>query len=615
MNLLRPFTIALLAVSLAHAGERPLPSDGNIVNVKKDFGAQGDGRTDDTEAIRAAIRSVIGPESRYNPKFIYFPKGTYLVTECVEARMANIKGWSKGWQSGMILWGESREDTVIKLADKAKGFGKKDKNAVIRTGSENPHDSNGRGNQAFKHSVINLTIDTGRGNPGAVGIDYSVSNHGTIEFVTIRSGDGSGKVGLQLTREPGPGLVKDVIIEGFDIGIEASGWLYSMTFEHVTLKNQNVCGVTNAEQVLSFRKLISENKVPVIKTTTDRGLINLVDCEFTGGSGSTTAIENTSKLNIVNVTSSGYGTVIKSSDGTKTAVAGGSPAKIAHYSSHTPYTAFPDTKTAPLNLPIEETPDYHPGDPTLWANASKFPSLQEAVDSGAEVIYIPNGTVQLDETLIIRGNLRKLMGMEASISRSDIFKGGSLIRFADGKHPEVIIEHLKMTGNLEHDSSRSLAIRHGFITTVSNTNKASGKLFIEDMIIKASELTAPLHVWARQLNVEGGELPVLWNNTGGTHWILGYKTENAKPAMKITKGGSTEMFGAMFYLQSGKAKKDNPGIIIENAKATLSFACGSHRYPVEVRETQKGVTKELLDSALPRRGEAVNCPFFAGAAN
>ena len=198
--------IAMLCIQPSVAGERPLPSDGNIVNVKKDFGAKGDGKTDDTEAIRSAIRSVIGPESRYNPKFIYFPKGTYLVTECVEARMANVKGWSKGWQSGMILWGESREETVIKLADKAKGFGKNDKNAVIRTGSENPHDPNGRGNQAFKHSVINLTIDTGKGNPGAVGIDYSVSNHGTIEFVTIRSGDGSGKVGLQLTRGPAPAL-------------------------------------------------------------------------------------------------------------------------------------------------------------------------------------------------------------------------------------------------------------------------------------------------------------------------------------------------------------------------------------------------------------------------
>ncbi len=384
-----------------------------------------------------------------------------------------------------------------------------------------------------------------------------------------------------------------------------------MTFEHIFLKNQNICGITNAEQVLSFRKLVSDNRVPVIRTTTDRGLINLVDCEFRGGSASETAIRNTSKLNVVNLASEGYGNVVTSSDGTKTPVQGGPSATISHYSSHKPYTVFPGSNAAPLRLPVEETPDYHPDDPTLWANATKFPSLQAAVDSGAEVVYLPNGSYPLDETLVIRGNLRKLMGMEASVSRSKTFKGSSLIRFSDGKHPEVIIEHLKMTGNLEHDSSRALAIRHGFLTTVSNTANASGKLFIEDMIIKASELTNPLHIWARQLNVEGGELPVLWSNKGGTHWILGYKTENAKPALKSTEGSSTELFGGMFYLQSGNAKKGVPGIILENSEASLSFAQGSNRYPVQIRETRGGDTKELLDEDLPRRGEAVNCAFFS----
>ena len=29
--------------------------------------------------------------------------------------MKDMNGWSKGWQSGRILWGESREQTVINL--------------------------------------------------------------------------------------------------------------------------------------------------------------------------------------------------------------------------------------------------------------------------------------------------------------------------------------------------------------------------------------------------------------------------------------------------------------------------------------------------------------------
>jgi len=373
-------------------------------------------------------------------------KGTYLVTDSLESRMPNENGWSKGWQSGMVLYGESREASIIKLQDRAAGFGADARKAVIRTGSENPNNPDGRGNQGFKHSVINLTIDTGPGNPGAIGIDYNVSNFGTIEFVTIRSGDGSGKSGLGLTRNIGPGLVKHVLIEGFDVGIEAKGWLYSMTFEFITLRGQKVAGLTNTQSVLSFRKLYSENTVPVIQATADTGLINLVDCKFSGGTSSATAIESAAKLNIVNLISSGYGTVITSTTGTKSSVAGGANVTIAHYTSDTPYSAFPGGKAAPLNLPIEDTPDYHPANFSLWANANNFPSLQAAIDSGKEVIYLPAGsTYKLDEPLIIRGNVRKLMGLEARISQSPSFKGGPLIRFADGTPPEVIIE---LAGNL-----------------------------------------------------------------------------------------------------------------------------------------------------------------------
>ena len=175
-----------------------LPSDAGVVNVKHEpFGAAGDGRTDDTAAIRAAIKFAIEKNNRYStPPFVFFPNGTYLVTGPLESKVDD-HGWSGGWRAGMLLLGETRDGSVIKLADRARGYtDADDPRAVIATGSESdkrtqPGDDplHGGGNRAFRHSVVNLTVDVGTGNAGAVGIDYVANNRGTIEAVTIRSSD------------------------------------------------------------------------------------------------------------------------------------------------------------------------------------------------------------------------------------------------------------------------------------------------------------------------------------------------------------------------------------------------------------------------------------------
>ncbi|NJM15432.1 MAG: hypothetical protein HC896_08705 [Bacteroidales bacterium] len=52
------------------------PSNAGIVNVKTEFGAVGDGVTDDTEAIQNAINV-----RKFTLHTLYFPNGTYLVSK------------------------------------------------------------------------------------------------------------------------------------------------------------------------------------------------------------------------------------------------------------------------------------------------------------------------------------------------------------------------------------------------------------------------------------------------------------------------------------------------------------------------------------------------------
>ncbi len=79
-----------------HRGERPLPDRTPDVSVK-DFGAVGDGKTDDTTAFQAAIAQSAG-------KTISIPEGQYVITDMLEIR-----------DSGTVLQGAGTKKSILRF--------------------------------------------------------------------------------------------------------------------------------------------------------------------------------------------------------------------------------------------------------------------------------------------------------------------------------------------------------------------------------------------------------------------------------------------------------------------------------------------------------------------
>lgn len=658
-RLLTIFCAVLATCSSAWSAHYVFPEDASIVNVKS-LGAVGDGVTDDTNAIRKAVKAGIEHGRYATPAFVYFPKGTYLVTGPLESKVAE-HGWSGGWRAGMLLVGEDMEKSVIRLKDNCPGYDNPEKPKwVVASGSEsnkktNPGDKplSGGGNRAFRHSVINLTVNTGTGNPGATGIDYVASNRGTIEDVIIKSEDGAGYCGLRLERNwPGPAMVKRLKIDGFDYGMRVGHYQYSMTFEGVKFRNQKKAAVLNQHNCLFFRKVLSLNDVPFLVNTGSHGHAVLLDSTLKSNTPGGTAMELAGEIFMRNVTVENFDVIVakRNKKGTTPQLKADTPASttVEEWSSEVAML-FPSPKKS-LNLPIKETPEFHTNDLAQWISVKQFenlairgavkdkdgneteavidwaPAIQAAIDSGKPVVYFPNGGYSVQQTVVVRGAAKKIMGFQSSLvmkgsggstlvahgDAKDKMSHPALLRFEGGSSPFVVVEHMRLGGILEHASKQAVALRHADLSGYRNTPEGSGDMFTEDTIGGPWYVHHPQHFYARQLNCEFGDKPLV-ENFGATMWIFGYKTEGQMTCL-YTKNGTTELLGAMFY-PLHDAKK-YPCILNENARVSMTFRMNGKDYSTHVKEIRNGETKTANSKQLAGRGPALYVGYPAdGATN
>lgn len=609
--------IGLAAAWLVSAGavgqEVVFPADAGVVDVSKPpYNARGDGRTDDTAALQQALADHPNRGS-----ILYLPRGTYVVSDTLK--------WPHGEEDGAgekntILEGQARDTTILRLKDGCSGFDDPAQpRALVWTGREP--------GQRFRSSVRNLTLDTGKDNPGAIGLQFMASNQGCVRDVTIRSSDGEAHVGLDLTQSPeiGPCLIKNVRILGFGYGIRTAHALGSITIENVGLESQRRFGLVNEGACLSVRGLTSRNLVTAVVNAGDTGHIALIDATLSGmrGASDRPAINNEAFLYTRNVTTAGYSEAVRDASGGRGAEG---KRRLEEFVSHPVENLFPGSPHS-LNLPIKETPEIPWDDLAYWVSPTHFgarpddnvddsEAIQKAIDSGKTTVYLPNGYYLIRDTVLLRKNVRRFIGCEATIGVPDL-GGKPAFKIVDGASPFVLFERIQAgysrTPIVENASDRTLVVRDCF--NICGQMKGPGDVFLEGVSTNpfSSWRFGRQNVWARQLDVESQGTHIV--NEGGQLWILGLKTARAGTLIETTGGGRTEVLGGLCHA-TGPAKT-MPMFVCKEAALSVSIgesAPEGNPFSILVSETRGVSTKTLSKGEVPSRAGGSAISLFVSQA-
>jgi hypothetical protein len=224
---------------------------------------------------------------------------------------------------------------------------------------------------------------------------------------------------------------------------------------------------------------------------------------------------------------------------------------------------------------------------------------------------------EISTPIRIRGKVERIFGGEQRfIQRTE--GDDPLFIFEDGAAPVVVMERFATNRNphgppnLLVDTTRTVVVKNAIPEQGLLTTDKPGKVFIHDVC------GSPFHfqnkdVWIRHINPEIPEIK-LWNR-GGNMWIMGYKSERAGVPLKTSNGGSTELYGAMFY--STTDHKEDPAVVIENSRFFGSMAEPCHNgYPFlrVVQEIRNGESRELAhEQVWQRDGWGFALPAFSTA--
>jgi len=391
-----------------------LPHGPGFRNVR-DFGANGDGVTDDTKAFIRALDEGRGSVREKAAANVYVPPGTYVISDTLIV-----------WRA-TLLHGDADNPPTLVLRDNAPGFGDPQSpkpmivtalgyniDAATRDWHTRTDQVGGSTNNTFWITVRHLRLRLGHGNPGAWGLYWLVAQQTSLRDVTIDAGDAQGC--LRSMWWGGGGVISHLRLIGGEYG-----WHVQETSQWV-MRSCEFQGQRKASlwlnDVWSF-SLLDLRFAGTAPMQVRGGALSLIDSSFSGIAGDAAIVNEGGSLILQNVATTGAKDVVA---GSLPAQAKGKTtvrrwaAAAAMVDGHVLPGATHDLSDTLPGVP-QRLPS--PAYPTMWEGARSVTvfgakgdgktddtaAIQRAIDECRDVFF-PEGDYLVSDTLKLRPSSR-----------------------------------------------------------------------------------------------------------------------------------------------------------------------------------------------------------------